>query len=146
MRGDEVACPWLTPREAGPGLDTDPLSLLVVFVFSSTFLAEECGKLKSSRAGNSDQQLTGQPAVPTGEPSLHAKPQKALAVRLCYLRTFWKLSQWSGNMARQDGGLFGAFSFVFPEEADPQKELLKDLLSCIGTYFLSSTLGTTSRG
>lgn len=73
MRGDEVACPWLPPREAGPGLDIDPLSLLVVFVSSNTFLAEECGKLKSSRAGNSDQQLTGQPAVPTGEPSLHAK-------------------------------------------------------------------------
>lgn len=35
----------------------------------------------------------GQPAVPTGSPSLNAKPQKTLAAGLCYLITFWRLIQ-----------------------------------------------------
>ena len=65
----------------------------------------------------------GQPAVPTGSPSLHAKPQKTLAAGLCYLITFWRLIQWSGSIAYQGWGLIGALGFAFPEEAgmDPRK-------------------------
>lgn len=105
---------------------------------SCAFLAEGCGKLKSSRAGNSDLLLNrdGQRS-PQGSPSLHAKPQKALAAGLCYLITFWRLIQWSGNTARQGWGLFVALGFAFPEEAeiDPRKNYWRGNSSQTGTCF-----------
>lgn len=101
---------WVCPNYSGATLKTEgakaparghtfkaepqkaPWCLLPWFWALCAVLAVWRGKLKRSRAGNSDQELhLDMPVVPPREPSLRAKPQKALAAGL-HSGITWRLS------------------------------------------------------